>query len=89
MRAEERDFFARPLERGELEDLARRAGGIRNVFAFGSPSFKKLGRDAGAIPDAELIDLVLSEPRLLRRPLLVTADGRVLAGGKAVSEAGQ
>lgn len=88
MRAEERDFFAHRLERAELEDLVRRAGGIRGIFAFGSPSFKKLGRDPAEVADDELFELVLAEPRLLRRPLLVTDDGRVLAGGRAVSEGG-
>ena len=83
----ERDFFAERLTRAELTDLARRAGGIRAIFAFNSPSFKKLGRSAEAFSDEALVGLVLDEPRLLRRPLAVTADGRVLAGGKAVSEA--
>jgi arsenate reductase-like glutaredoxin family protein len=75
------------LTRAELEDLARAAGGIRHIFAFGSPSFRKLEREAEQFSDAELIDLAVAEPRFLRRPLLVTDDGRVLAGGKAVSAA--
>lgn len=83
---EERDFFAMPFDQAELEQLARRAGGIRNLFAFNSPSFKKLRRDPESVGDDELIQLVLVEPRLLRRPLLVTEDGRVLAGAKAVSQ---
>ena len=37
---DERDFFAQRLTRDELTDIARRAGGIRAIFAFGSPSFK-------------------------------------------------
>lgn len=82
-----RDFFADRLTRAELEELARAAGGIRAIFAFASPSFRKLGRDPDQLTDAELVDLVLGEPRFLRRPLLVTDDGRVLAGGKAVSAA--
>ncbi len=58
------------------------------MFAFNSPSFKKLARDPASFSDPDLIDLILAEPRMLRRPLAVTDDGRVLAGGKAVSEAG-
>jgi arsenate reductase-like glutaredoxin family protein len=82
----ERDFFAQPLSEAEVADLARRAGGIRPIFAFNSPSFKKLQRAPGAFSDGELVALILEEPRLLRRPLAVTTDGRVLVGGKAVSE---
>ncbi len=58
------------------------------MFAFNSPSFKKLERDPSSFSEEELFDLILSEPRMLRRPLVLTDDGRVLAGGKAVSEAG-
>jgi arsenate reductase-like glutaredoxin family protein len=76
-----------PLDAGELRDLAQRAGGVRNLFAFNSPSFKKLGRDPEAITDDEMLQLILVEPRLLRRPLLLTDEGRVLAGARAVREA--
>jgi arsenate reductase-like glutaredoxin family protein len=74
------------LSEAELRDIARRAGGIREISAFGSPAFKKLGRDPESYSDDELVALVLAEPRLLRRPLLVAGD-RVLVGGRAVSEA--
>ena len=81
-----RDFFADRLTRTELAELARAAGGIRVLFAFGSPSFRKLERAPEDLSDAELLDLALGEPRFLRRPLLVTDDGRVLVGGRAVRE---
>lgn len=75
------------MTREELSDLGRRAGGVRVIFAFNSPSFKKLGRAPDEVSDGELLELILREPRMLRRPLAITADGRVVAGGKAVSEA--
>lgn len=74
------------MSEAELRDIARRAGGIRAVFAFGSPAFKKLGRDPESFADEELLELVVREPRLLRRPLLVDGE-RVLVGGRAVSGA--
>ncbi len=52
---------------------------MRRIFAFNSPSFKRLGRAPAGVPDAELLDLILGEPRLLRRPLLVDGD-RVRVG---------
>jgi len=74
------------LNEGELREIARRAGGVRLIFAFGSPAFKKLERDPEGFSEEELLALALSEPRLLRRPLLVDGD-RVLVGGRAVREA--
>jgi arsenate reductase-like glutaredoxin family protein len=54
--------------------------------AVSSPSFKKLERPLDSFSEEELLEMVLAEPRLLRRPLLVTDDGRVLTGGKAVEQ---
>ena len=71
------------MSEAELGGIARRAGGIRAIFAFGSPAFKKLGREPESFTDEELAALALEEPRLLRRPLLVDGD-RVLVGGRAV-----
>jgi len=84
----ERDFFAQRLTRTELEELARAAGGIRAIFGVGSERFRALGRPPESFTDRELLDLAMEEPRFLRRPLLVTDDGRVLAGAKAVGSAG-
>ncbi|HEY96949.1 MAG TPA: hypothetical protein G4O16_02060 [Dehalococcoidia bacterium] len=46
------------------------------MFNFRSPSFKKLGLEPDNLSDSELIDLMLKEPRLVRRPV-VRIDGKV------------
>jgi len=46
------------------------------MFNFRSPSFKQLGLDKEKLSDKELIDLMLKEPRLVRRPV-VKIDGKV------------
>jgi arsenate reductase-like glutaredoxin family protein len=83
----ERDFFKDPFTRAELEALAQAAGGIRPLIAFGSQRFRDLGRTPESCSDSELFEIALAEPRVLRRPLALTEDGRVLAGAKAVSSA--
>jgi len=83
----DRDFFADRFTRDELEELARAAGGIRDIFAFGGQRFRALGKAPESFIDSELIDLALGEPRYLRRPLLLDDHGRVHAGTKAVSSA--
>lgn len=79
----ERDLFADPLSDGELEDLARLAGGLRELFSNHSPSARALESRLAAISDQELRALMVAEPRLLRRPIAVTDDGRVLIGRQA------
>jgi arsenate reductase-like glutaredoxin family protein len=46
------------------------------MFNFKSPSFKKLGLERDKLIDKELIDLMVKEPRLVRRPV-VRIDGKV------------
>jgi arsenate reductase-like glutaredoxin family protein len=75
---EERDFFADPLSDQELRDLIgnRPAG---QIFSWNSPSFKKLGVTRDDLEDGRLIQLMLDEPRLIRRPL-VQVGGEVFVG---------
>ena len=49
------------------------------MFNFRSPSFKQLGLEKEKLSDSELIDLMLKEPRLVKRPV-VRIDGSVYFG---------
>ena len=40
------------------------------MFSFKSPSFKALELDQTKIKDNDLINLMLKEPRLIRRPVV-------------------
>ena len=40
------------------------------MFNFRSPSFKQLGLERDMLTDKELLDLMLKEPRLVRRPVV-------------------
>jgi arsenate reductase-like glutaredoxin family protein len=56
------------------------------MFNFRSPSFKKLNLDSDELSDDELIDLMLKEPRLVRRPV-VHIDGKVyFSANKSILE---
>ncbi|MBN2240746.1 MAG: hypothetical protein JW712_13305 [Dehalococcoidales bacterium] len=46
------------------------------MFNFRSPSFKKLDLDREKLDDNELIELMMKEPRLVKRPV-VRIDGNV------------
>ena len=78
MEIEERDFFKEPFSREELQDLANEEG-LGNLFARRSPSLKKLGLDGQDLPDSQMMDLMLQEPRLIRRPL-VRIGGTLVVG---------
>jgi Spx/MgsR family transcriptional regulator len=80
----ERDFFREPFTREEIAALLR-GRPAAEMFSFRSPSFRKLGLDPSALDDERLINLMLEEPRLVRRPVVrigndvrFGADARVL-----------
>ena len=85
MEINERDFFKNPFDRAEIHELLQ-GKPASEMFNFRSPSFKQLGLDRDKLNDTELIDLVLKEPRLIRRPV-VRINGKVyFSADKSVLE---
>jgi arsenate reductase-like glutaredoxin family protein len=71
----ERDFFKNPFNQSEIDELLQ-GKPASEMFNFRSPSFKQLGLERDELSDKELIDLMLKEPRLIRRPV-VRIDGNI------------
>jgi arsenate reductase-like glutaredoxin family protein len=74
----ERDFFKDTFTRAEIDELLQ-GRPAPEMFNFRSPSFKQLGLERDKLSDNELIDLMLKEPRLVRRPV-VRIDNNVYFG---------
>ena len=75
-----RDLFKQPLSAAEIRALARQTpGGVRALLSTRTAQYRTLGLDRRPVSDAELVDLMANEPRLLRRPLLL-GDGWVVVG---------
>ncbi len=51
----------------------------RAVLSTKSPAYKKMGLDKRAVSDGELLALMIQEPRLIRRPLMII-DGKPVVG---------
>ena len=68
MEFNERDFFKEPFTREEIKALLP-GKSATEMFSFKSPSFKALGLDQAKLSDNDLINLMLKEPRLIRRPI--------------------
>jgi arsenate reductase/regulatory protein spx len=65
----ERDFFKNPFSEQEIRELAQCAS-AKEIFSWRSPAVKKLDSNPGSTDDEGLIQLMLKEPRLIRRPLI-------------------
>ena len=84
---EERDFFQQRFSEDELRDLLQ-GHGLRQVFSWNSPSFKALGLAPDGLNDETLLQLMLQEPRLIRRPLVKVGDRLIIGGSQeALDEA--
>jgi arsenate reductase len=66
----ERDFFREPFTKEELRALIGDTP-VRDFFSMKSPSIAKLGLTPESMSDDEMLDWMLKEPRLIRRPLVV------------------
>jgi len=74
----ERDFFINPFNEPELRDVI----GVHSpadIFSWKSPSFRKLAVESDSLDDEQMISLMLKQPRLIRRPLLMIGD-RLIVG---------
>lgn len=78
----ERLFVKEPPTREELQSLAACVeGGVRQLVATHSPHLRKLGltgRQALALPEDEIIDLLIRQPMLLRKPILTDGEHIVI-----------
>ena len=75
---ETRDIFKQPLSAAELRRLAGDRP-IAEIFSWKSPTARQQGLQPGILSDDELIQRMIEEPRLIRRPI-VQADDRVIIG---------
>lgn len=63
----------------EWREAARRLGGAAQLVARRSRRFKELDPEVATLSEDEIIDLLLREPRIARRPLYLDG-GRALVG---------
>ena len=76
-----------PFNEQEIRDLAQEVG-VSQMFARRSPSLKNMGLTDQELSEEKMLELMLQEPRLVRRPL-VNLGGKLLVGAnlKAVEVA--
>ena len=81
MEIEDRDFFKDRLSEQDLRTLIE-VRPVSELFAWRSPTFKALGRNPNTFTEVELVDLMLQEPRLIKRPIIRIGDELVIGAGQ-------
>ena len=74
-----RDLKAQPLERAEVEDLARKAGGAEKLFSKRAMKYRKMGLREQALTEDDLLRLMSEEYTFVTRPVIVRGE-RATAG---------
>ena len=70
-----RDFFSEPFSLKELQQILS-GDDPSKLFSWRSPSFKKLGLEKSELTASQMLNLMISEPRLIKRPIVVYRDQR-------------
>ena len=70
-----RDFFSEPFSLKELQEILS-GDDPSELFSWRSPSFKKLGLEKSELTASHMLDLMISEPRFIKRPIVVYKDQR-------------
>lgn len=82
----ERDFFEEAMSRDELRGLVD-AIGIDDLFSWRSPSAKPYRERRDSVTEDELIEAMLGEPRLIRRPIVVSDRAEPIVGFNKIAYA--
>ena len=76
---DEHDFFADPFTVEELRKIIGTRP-VSDIFSWRSPSYRKMGLNRDDLRDDRLLQLMVDEPRLIRRPLILTGEGDLIVG---------
>lgn len=74
-----RDLKAEPLQRSEVEELARRIGGSEKLFSRRAMKYRQMGLHERHLTDDDLLRLMVEEYTFVMRPVIVHGD-RAIAG---------
>jgi arsenate reductase len=77
-----RDLKAEPLQRTEVEELARKVGGAEKLFSRRALKYRQMGLHQRDLSDDDLVRLMAEEYTFVARPVIVRGD-RATAGFSA------
>ncbi len=69
------NYYTHPLTAKELKSILKKLDmGPRDIIRTGEPVYKELQIKTKPYTDAELIDILVKNPDLIQRPIVVTGD---------------
>lgn len=74
------DVKTQTVPRETLRALAEKMGGVDQLFSKRALKYRAMGLHLRELSDEEMLDLMAGEYTFIKRPVVVTDDGRVIAG---------
>ena len=74
-----RDLKEQPLQKSELKDLAKKAGGVDKIFSRRATKYRTLGLADKNLTDDQKLDWMAKEYTFISRPV-IESDSKVVAG---------
>ncbi len=68
------------VDKATLRHLAHQLGGVENLFSKRALKYRALGLHERTLTEDDMIDLMHQEYTFIKRPVVVTKSGKVLAG---------
>lgn len=72
-----------PLSRETVLKLCELIGGPEKLFSKRAMKYRSMGLDKMTLSDEDLVNYICQEYTFIKRPVLVTADQKILAGFSA------
>jgi arsenate reductase len=74
------NYYEQTFTKGQLKSLLKRAGlSPKDILRTKEEIYKELGLAKKALPDDELLDLMVKHPDLIQRPIVEQGDKAILA----------
>lgn len=74
------DVKTEAVERATVADLAKRLGSVEALFSKRALKYRAWGLHEKTLSDDDMLDYMVQEYTFIKRPVLVTHTGTVLAG---------
>ena len=74
------DVKTQQVDRETLTHLSEALGGVENLFSKRALKYRAMGLHERTLSDEEMLDLMHEEYTFIKRPVVVTSAGKVLAG---------
>lgn len=71
------------LDEKTLKQLAEGVGGVESLFSKRAMKYRSMGLDKVALSEADMLKHMQAEYTFVKRPVLVTSEGKVLSGFSA------